>query len=176
MLDALLDGDHAAAFEHGSSAATKQDYVHLLLKLMTAALRAGEPSERMMGLLAAHIEKIKPEDATSVLGIAAKSSRPTAAFRVQVAIDTFICLCSDPDDPATGDPDDPENRAAMIAAYDAYFKGTGTGKSKDRTYASDLTRLGVEGAEQSMKNVIRPLLHTAGFLSRKAAGRKKIGA
>ena len=169
MLDALIDSDQAAAFEYGSVAASKQDFAWQALKLIAAALRTGKPSQRMMNLLSEHVAKIKPEHALSVLSVA-ESGRPAAAFRAQVARDTFICLCSHPDDPKhpdAGDPDHPDNREALIHAYDAYFSGEG------RSYAADKRRPGV--AEQTMKNVIKPLMHAAGLLKRRAPGRKKIG-
>lgn len=196
MLDALLrDETHEFGVASG-----REHYAHEVLKLMRESLRLGQPSRRMMKLLADHVEKIKPEQALAILG----TKKPRLGFREQDACDTYENLLLDahikyerpahdtykrlmldargPDDEQTARDtrdalllkvciNDDDERAARIGAYDAYYCEQG------RTYATDLldTSNSADGnfanrAEAAMPTV-EELLRRGRVLKRNPRGR-----
>lgn len=163
MLDALVD-DEAHLLD---AAASERDHAHKTLKVMKTALRLGEPSQRMLSLLAEHLARMNPEQALSVLGLTGRG-RPSANFRRQLATDTFESMtgrrarrfASDPPHD-TSDPDG--DHAALIATYDDYFKSEGRTYARDLAIENDWKGKTSTKADQTMETVIKHLLRGAGL-------------
>lgn len=154
MLDALLRDEM-----HEFGAATRPEFARETLKLMEKSLRLGQPSSRMMKLLADHLKRIKPEQAIAILG----TTKTGLGFREQDACNTYENLLLDHDE-----------LTARIGAYNAYFRDTG------RTYAKDLLdksrvkddALFSNRAESAMPSVVE-LLRKGRVIKRNPRGRPR---
>lgn len=164
LVDALLDGEAHLM----DAAETEAEYALKTIKLIALACRRGNPSQRMLDLLADHVKKLNGNDALALLG-ARVIGRPASNFRDQQACDLFQRLVLDADEN-----DEHSIQPALIETYNLYFS------SANRTFESDLIietkqsdQTETSRAHQSMETVIKPMLRKAKLLPRKRPGAPK---
>lgn len=168
---ALLDGE-AGLFDR-----SPDNLAFDTLEQLTKLLRAGEPSQKILNLVADFLQGILNGTSQSTHLL---KQNTTLAFRILghttngptgKGLEKHRML----EEFETRKSEGADDEAAEQAAYDVYFEREGRTYEKDHLNKADRTTAGenFSTAEMKMDKVIRPMLRSAGLIGKKQTGPRR---